>query len=1134
MKRTRRWLRLVGIIVVSMVATFFLYLSLETMGLLITQPEIEVSITSRDGKGLAEALRAEADYYRYKLEEHEATEAIDVESPSVPVIFEASLFEDSLRVHGWAKPGQPVALYADTDPILLITDTLPNDYFTIQGTYTDSLPAALTLGPPDGKEGLGLLPTSPSLWITSTPSSQVAISRTINLTISPMTATVEYVASMRADDRFFQELTGLSERPQASIVEDVFGRLVLRDFYGNKIHRLTDPVIEVSQVGDRGTVSIIGRPIEIPPPGNLEVELLGSGNAYGAVPLAVSGDAFAIHLEEMRVQKYFPSTVSWTEGTMVWRRERWPGSWGGPSISLKSAPVSGPRPVEATPVAEPENFLAFLRRISGSVGQWAILPSLAWGILEAIPLLWFVYLARQRDLKPREYVVRLTAVAVTLCALHLFLYFSSALQDILSRIEFKQLLFLWLNHCQLWAYSQSASLADSYPLVVAIVLGLLWYIYESLRRLNEDEATSAPDEFKTARPWLSSLRIIFWALPAAIALLFMRWLNRELWLDYWTVGRLCSYPWLLVFGLGLAGCVYLQVWRPLREDVGQKPGWIGPLAFVTRLISWATPSALGFSCIAFAGERAGDLPFGVYLTAGVGFVFFFVNLFTYGFFAWVVRWPLPWHLPLTAASLILVLPVLTYFQLPSGPDSQPIDPLQLIPATLVVIIGISLAVGLFTLVYGILSVEKGKSDPSRLTKRTWAVVYFLAFLSALPKKWFLFTAEGTRWVVVRNLLHFAYEVDDVLPYVLLVGLLVIFREASHRPGQLSLSPPTRSLVLLLFSCYLIGSTRHWMFIPIPLLIGYWLISRWLLLSDRKWQEIVPAVQEVMAKRGALIESIIELNWAEKAYRGFKKTLDGRLASGEISYDEHRDAQRNFKKQLCKKLADRGTYEEQEQQVDEREEWSVEAWLKAHWGGFSPKRIALTFGPAESPWQNARIAATYGFFLSIPWVLLYLRDYMTTNRPYQPYPVVDMLGELPIVCLKWTLYAFFFGYFFHCLRGRDGLRKGLCFFIALTVPVLPLEAFNAYFLTDWQAILFWVLQIFIQCVSLGLAMDYEVLRRSGYNWRVLVEVHNLTTVSASASSILLAAGTAVMTLLTSKVQQIIRAAMELILSKPVGQ
>jgi hypothetical protein len=542
------------------------------------------------------------------------------------------------------------------------------------------------------------------------------------------------------------------------------------------------------------------------------------------------------------------------------------------------------------------------------------------------------------------------------------------------------------------------------------------------------------------------------------------------------------------------------------------------------------PAALGFSYIAFAVEQAGDLPFGVYLTAGVGFVFFFVNLLTYGFFAWVVRWLPPWHLPLTVASLVVILPVLTYFQLPP-PDGKPIDPLQLIPATLVVVIGSTLVVGLFTLVYGILSTKKAKSDPSGLPRKTWTVVYLLAFLSALPKKWFLFTTEGTRWIAMRNLLNFTYQVDDLLPYVLLVGLLVIFKEAG-KTGQLSLSPPNRSLALLLFACYLIGSTRHWMFIPIPLLIGYWLISRWLLLSDGEWQDIELTAQAVTAKRSALIESIIELNWAEKTYRGFKKKLDGQLASGEISYDKHRKELRNFKEQLCKKLADSGTDGEQEQQVDEREEWSVEEWLKTRWG-FSPKRIALTFGPTDSPWQNARIAATYGFFLSIPWMLLYLRDYMITNRPYQPYPVVNMLGDLPIVGLKWTLYALFFGYFFHLLKGRSGLYKGLCFFFALVLPILPLEIFDAYFLTDWQAILVWVLQVFIQCVSVGLAMDYEMLRRSGYNRRILVEVHNLTTISASASSILLAAVTAVMTLLTSKVQEVIRSALELILSKPVG-
>src|SRR5215217_6432288 len=57
---------------------------------------------------------------------------------------------------------------------------------------------------------------------------------------------------------------------------------------------------------------------------------------------------------------------------------------------------------------------------------------------------------------------------------------------------------------------------------------------------------------------------------------------------------------------------------------------------------------------------------------------------------------------------------------------------------------------------------------------------------------------------------------------------------------------------------------------------------------------------------------------------------------------------------------------------------------------------------------------------------------------------------------------------------------------------------------------------IQCMLLGLISgDYETLRRAGLSWRHLIGVHNLGSLVAWGSSVLVAVGAAITTLLTSE-------------------
>jgi peptidoglycan/LPS O-acetylase OafA/YrhL len=110
-----------------------------------------------------------------------------------------------------------------------------------------------------------------------------------------------------------------------------------------------------------------------------------------------------------------------------------------------------------------------------------------------------------------------------------------------------------------------------------------------------------------------------------------------------------------------------------------------------------------------------------------------------------------------------------------------------------------------------------------------------------------------------------------------------------------------------------------------------------------------------------------------------------------------------------------------------------------------------------------------------------------------------------------------------------MSKGLGLFVCSVVASLPLMTVFNTTPEAWQANLFWVLQVFIQCALLGLvAFDYTTMRRNGYDWQMLLEIHGLTGVGVQVSSILTAAGMAVVTLMTTQASTLVTLALKFVL------
>jgi hypothetical protein len=121
-----------------------------------------------------------------------------------------------------------------------------------------------------------------------------------------------------------------------------------------------------------------------------------------------------------------------------------------------------------------------------------------------------------------------------------------------------------------------------------------------------------------------------------------------------------------------------------------------------------------------------------------------------------------------------------------------------------------------------------------------------------------------------------------------------------------------------------------------------------------------------------------------------------------------------------------------------------------------------------------------------------------------------------IACRWWLFAFFFGYVFPYIRGNSGIQKAFWAVAPMVAP--PLIATALLTPADrsaWFGAGFWGLEMLITAMLLGLvAGDLETLRRAGYGWRDLVEIHRAGSLSAWASTLAVAIGTTATAILSS--------------------
>jgi hypothetical protein len=282
------------------------------------------------------------------------------------------------------------------------------------------------------------------------------------------------------------------------------------------------------------------------------------------------------------------------------------------------------------------------------------------------------------------------------------------------------------------------------------------------------------------------------------------------------------------------------------------------------------------------------------------------------------------------------------------------------------------------------------------------------------------------------------------------------------------------------------------YVPLVFLIGAPLITWWAL---PKPDGGAPAAvdDEEHAKNAA---AVVRARAAERSADRLRRALRTKLEAGETTNAE------------C------------EAQVRALEDVSAEARA-----GRPADLERATFGTYQfPPRQQAKYGALAGLVAGLPWVLLGAHG-VVDAASFGPFPVLTFAGYAYHDLARWTAYGFVFGACFPLIRGRTGLAKGVTLFLT-TAPLAVAVAFavNVGTATEWARFAVAVAELFLHFMVLGLLADLSALnraKRSGrgrsphrYGMGRLVEIHNLRAVVAWSTSVSIALGTAVSSMIVS--------------------
>ena len=178
-----------------------------------------------------------------------------------------------------------------------------------------------------------------------------------------------------------------------------------------------------------------------------------------------------------------------------------------------------------------------------------------------------------------------------------------------------------------------------------------------------------------------------------------------------------------------------------------------------------------------------------------------------------------------------------------------------------------------------------------------------------------------------------------------------------------------------------------------------------------------------------------------------------------------------------------------------------------------------FGALAShrPWDRGRWGLLVGAIIGAPWVLLGLAG-TSLQVSGDSYPELAVIASVAPLIIRWAGYGLLFGYFFPLLRGTTGLSKAVWLLVAAVIPALcETLATGHTTASQWHSTVLLLVQLFGFAMTMGILADRAVLRKYGQPTRRLIDLHNLWTVSAWASSVAVALATGIATLVLAGLQ-----------------
>jgi hypothetical protein len=146
-------------------------------------------------------------------------------------------------------------------------------------------------------------------------------------------------------------------------------------------------------------------------------------------------------------------------------------------------------------------------------------------------------------------------------------------------------------------------------------------------------------------------------------------------------------------------------------------------------------------------------------------------------------------------------------------------------------------------------------------------------------------------------------------------------------------------------------------------------------------------------------------------------------------------------------------------------------------------------------------------VGLPWTVLDVAAVVSTLAGGGPYRLVDAANGV-LVIARFAIAGLMLGGAYPLVRGTTGLGKGFSLFVAMTGPSLCITLLPDPRAHDALAsALLQLAQWLSFGLILGLTADWLTLRRHGYGFRRLRELHRMNTLTASASTLVLAVLTA---------------------------